>query len=341
MTRRSDITSRRRRATRRRSPARAAVVVAAALALVAGAGLPAAAVHQNCSGSYAEGSLPSGHPDMDVASGERGWSGSREYYQLEAALFAVEAAQGTINGVSDIIEKAVAIIHAQADFHHDSLVGPLTHHIIAAALRIAETAGDGVSSALTWAGIALDITITGLGVARIEAGSDTPDACGDVILGDAVDQLWVALVQRNLASSGPPLAMLLLPSEHGSSSQPWPLMPQHRDSDFGWCPPISLPDAIPPPAGHGGHGGGIPDTGGSCSPEYHTGFLDAPNVGVADIVAVAVAHSLAHDVDVRDAESCLAVAQSLQSAGEYREAFNHYRLAYQMATGVDHVEGGC
>lgn len=321
---------------------RTIVVAALVVAMVAGPGLPAAAVHQNCPGGYAQGSVSSGHPDMDVAAGERGWSGSREYYQLETALFAMEETQGHLLGVADIISKTADVVHSLADEALDNGVPPdPVHHIVGKALRAAQDAINGVATGIQVSAIAFDIIITGLGVARIVAGSGTPDACGGVITGDMVDQLWISLVQRNLASSGPPLAMLLVPSEHDSSAQPWPLLPQHAESDFAWCPPIELPDAIPAPSGHAGDGSGIPDTGGNCNPDYHTGFLDAPSVGVADIVAVAVTHARAHGIDVRDADNCLAIAQALQSAGEYREAFNHYRLAYQMATGVDHVEGGC
>ena len=176
------------------------------------------------------------------------------------------------------------------------------------------------------------------------AGSNFENACNATITGDMLSDLWVATVERNLASDGPPLAMLLIPTdseEPGGNSPVWPLMPQHEEDDFAWCPEIDLPETLPLPKDSTDldqpNG---PSTGGDCVPEVPDGFLntpydDAPSMTVQAIVSDAIDHAKAHGLAVRDARDQYDQAVSLVAAKRYKDAYAHFRLAYQAAAGFD------
>lgn len=305
---------------------------------------PTFAEHQNCTGDYPTGTLPIGHPDFG-ASQDIGWNGQVALNNAETRVFVATALKETLLGGASVAGAAAEIIH-EKEVEALKATDPPVEPVVDAILSTAELVARVITIALTTAAVAALVTETLLMTQanQIEAQIAGEDACASVITGDMVDQLWVATVQRNLASDGPPLAMLLIPTdseEPGGDSGEWPIQPQHEEDDFDWCPEIDLPEALPEPAGETDldqpNG---PDTGGDCSPLYYDGFLDipydgAPRTTVQAIVRDSIDHAKAHGLPVRQAEDYYAAAVTALNQGRYKEAFVRFRSAYQSATGQD------
>jgi hypothetical protein len=331
----------------RSSPRRLAGLLAATLTVVALSAVthrPAYADHQTCTGDYPHGTLIIGHPDLN-ASKDIGWNGQVALNNIETAVFAASSIRSALEDGSSVAVAVAEIIHEKDVAALKALDGP-PEKVVDAALSTAEIIARAVAIGLTTAALAAYIAeTTVMAVQRnIEGKVAGEDACSSVVLGDMVDQLWVATVQRNLASDGPPLALLLIPTdseEPGGNAGEWPLQPQHEEEDYAWCPEIDLPEALPDPAGvtdlNQPNG---PGTGGSCVPGYMEGFLDepydgAPRVTVQAIVRDAIDHAKAHHLPVRQAEDHYAAAVAALGNDRYKEAFVQFRSAYQAAAGQD------
>lgn len=319
-----------------------AVVVAATLSLVVTAA-PAQAVHQNCGELYPEGTLSNGHPDLSTDHNV-GWSGAVSMHEIDSAVFALTSTKDLIMDGAGIASATKELLEAIAADLRKVLIDPL--EFAAIPVEAAAAVASVVAIVLVVSGLAVLIGETAaMTVQRLRASDvEGEDACNAVLAGDMLDQVWVATVQRNLASDGPPLAMLLIPtdsSEAGGHSGEWPLQPQHEKEDFGWCPEITLPEKIPTPATETDldKANGAADDG-DCTPTVFDGFLNepwekAPRVTVESIVVDTIAHAEAHGLSVRQAEAHLADARAALGEKRYKEAFSHFRLAYQDAAGLD------
>jgi hypothetical protein len=319
-----------------------ALVVAAALSLVVTAA-PAQAVHQNCGELYPEGTLSNGHPDLSTDHNV-GWSGAVSMHEIDTAVFALTSTKDLIMDGAGIASATKELLEAIAADIRKALPDPA--ELVALAVEAAAAAASVVAIVLVVSGLAVLIGETAaMTVQRLRASDvEGEDACNAVLAGDMLDQVWVATVQRNLASDGPPLAMLLIPtdsSEAGGHSGEWPLQPQHEEEDFGWCPEITLPEKIPTPATETNlDEANGPTDGGDCTPTVFDGFLNepwdgAPRVTVEAVVEDTIAHARAHGLPVRQADAHLADARAALGAKRYKEAFSHFRLAYQDAAGLD------
>jgi hypothetical protein len=318
-----------------------AVVVAASLSLVVIAA-PAHAVHQNCGARYPEGTLSNGHPDLST-NHNVGWSGAVAMSEIDTAVFALTSTKTLVLDGASIAATSAEILDATAKAIR---MLPDPAEIAAIPVEAAAEVLHTVSTVLVLSALAVLIGETAaMTVQRIRASDvDAENACNNVLAGDMLDMNWVAAVQRNLASDGPPLSMLLIPtdtSEAGGNSGEWPLQPQHESDDFAWCPEISLPEKIPTPRAETDldqpNGAA---TGGDCSPLVFDGFLTdpwegAPRVTVQAVVRDTIDHAKAHGLPVRQAEVHYADAVAALGAQRYKEAFSHFRLAYQDAAGLD------
>lgn len=322
----------------------ALVVAVATAALVALGSAPAHAEHQTCHGDYPTGTLNIGYPDLN-ASKDIGWGGQVAMNRIDASVFATSAIKSALLDGADVATAVAEIIHEK----HDNaliLLDSVPELVAAAILGIAEAVARVVAIGLVVGALLTYVAETAvMAVQRNLAGRIAgEDACASVLMGDMVDHLWVAAVQRNLASDGPPLALLLIPTDHeeaGGNAGEWPLQPQHEEEDYAWCPEITLPDKLPAPAAttdldqpDG------PRTGGDCTPGYYEGFLNhphdgAPRITVQAIVSDTIDHAKAHGLDVRNAEAEYQAAVTALGAGRYKKAFGHFRSAYQAASGLD------
>lgn len=319
-----------------------AVCLTVALCLVLSAP-PAQATHQNCGAKYPAGTLSNGHPDLG-SSARSGWSGQTALNEVDAAVFALTSAKDLVLDGASVADVSAKILDSVASTLRKTLPDPLEN--IAAPIEAAAKVVHIVATTLTLSALAILIGETAaMGVQRAVAGAvGGENACNAVLGGDMLDQVWVATVQRNLASDGPPLAMLLIPtdsSEPGGDSGEWPLQPQHEEEDFGWCPEITLPEKIPTPAAETDldqENG--PSTDGDCTPLVLDGFLTvprdgAPRVTVQAIVRDTIDHAKAHGLPVRQAEVHYADAVAAIGDQRFKKAFSHFRLAYRAAAGLD------
>ncbi len=298
---------------------------------------PARALHQHCGDDLEEtGSLTNGHPD--TTSGDEAWGGvgriHRQDIELQNIGFARIALGGTasiLDGVADIIAagREITVIGALVAGTPVSQVYATSAYTPA---KVGETALRISAEIVSIADLVLFVVeSTLLSTQRtVSRGVADEDACGGTMLADTMQMAWVSIVQRNLASTGPPLAVLMTPHRPAVTSNPpeWPLLPAFEQGDFAWCPPI--PDSLRgelPASGAGALG----TTGGDCVGTVHQGFLDAPDLGVQAIVTSTIAHLVSHGVDVRDAQSLLTQGDTALRADRYRDAFHHYRAAYQRA----------
>ena len=335
-----------------------AVAVAIALSLVVTAA-PAQAVHQNCGALYPEGTLSNGHPDLSTDHNV-GWSGAVSMHEIDTAVFALTSTKTLIMDGAGIASATKELLEAIAADLRKAIPEPVTEELVALPIEAAALVASVVATVLVVSGLAVLIGETAaMTVQRLRASDvEGENACNTVLAGDMLDQVWVATVQRNLASDGPPLSMLLIPtdsSEAGGHSGEWPLQPQHEEEDFvgdfdddgdidGWCPEITLPEKIPTPATETDLDteNGAKD-GGDCTPAVLDGFLNkpwdnAPRVTVEAIVEDTIAHARAHGLPVAQAEAAeahLADARAALGATKYKEAFSHFRLAYRDAAGLD------
>lgn len=305
---------------------------------------PSYADHQTCTGDYPHGTLNIGYPDLN-ASKDIGWNGQVALNNIETQVFTTSSIRSALEDGSAVATSVAEIIH-EKDVEAMELLDLTPEQIAHAALSTAEIIARAVAIGLTTAALVTYIVETAvMAVQReIEGKIAGEDACASVLAGDMLDQIWVAKVQRNLGSDGPPLALLLIPTdskEAGGNAGDWPLQPQHEAEDFPWCPEIDLPEALPEPAGvtdlNQPNG---PSTGGDCVPGYKEGFLNepydgAPRVTVQAIVRDAIDHARAHHLPVRQAEDHYAAAVAALGQSRYKEAFVQFRSAYQAAAGQD------
>jgi hypothetical protein len=320
-------------------------LVAGLLAVTAAVAPPALALHQHC-GDDLEGtfSQTNGHPLLDADDGEgvTGWSGQEILQRYARALQGVGFARTVLGDVADNIDAASDLIEAirEAPVTATLLAGTPVSQAYAAAVYvpaiIGETALRIVLLTVVIANIALLVAETVLMGINFQLEVDVADenACGGTLGGDALTMTWVATVQRHLASSGPPLAMLMAPHdpELASEQPPWPVLPRTQAGDFTWCPDIPaelLTGELPAAAGTT-----IPTDGGDCTSAVQLGWLDAPSIGVQAIVTNTITHLDLHGVDVRGAADVLALGDTALDEGRYSDAFHHYRAAYQLATAV-------
>ena len=320
------------------------VLALTVLALTTITDRPAYADHQTCTGDYPTGTLIIGHPDLN-ASQDIGWNGQVALNNIETRVFTAQSIRSALEDGSGVATSVAEIIH-EKDVEAMEALDFTPEQIAHAALSTAETIARVVAIGLTTAALVAYIAETAaMAVQRnIEGKIAGEDACSSVTAGDMVDQIWVSHVLRNLASDGPPLALLLIPTDHeepGGDAGPWPLQPQHEEEDYAWCPEIDLPEALPDPAGETNlNQPNGPSTGGNCVPGYLEGFLNepydgAPRVTVQAIVRDAIDHAKAHHLPVRQAEDHYAAAVAALSSNRYKEAFVQFRSAYQAAAGQD------
>lgn len=297
----------------------AAIVAVGALALPA---TPVGALHQACGAKYPKGTVSTGHPDMTGAERLRGWAGTRALYLRDVEIAGVAAAKGAVTA-SGAISKAVGELGEEVrDVIHDAADPAGVHHAVAKAAEIPATAMKIAAGVLYGVGLAFSVTETALLAVQFETTSDTAseNACNGTLGGDMVDNLWIAMVQRNLASERAPLAMLLVPGGDGEheGKPSWPLRPSHEAADFAWCPEV----------------GNSKD----CAPQYHTGFLNVPDYGVVAVVEMTIAHAREHGVKdqsfLDQASACLTQAKSHITADRYKAAFADLRVAYRWAVGL-------
>jgi hypothetical protein len=305
---------------------------------------PASANHQNCGERYPAGTLSNGHPDTS-ASHDVGWAGRTALNNIETQLLASTSSKELLYESADVTSAAADILGAIAKRVRQVLIEPV-EDLVAVPIETAEKALNIVATAMVVGAMAALIAETAyMGVQRaLEVDVGEENACNGTVTGDMLSDLWVATVEHNLASDGPPLAMLLIPTdseEAGGNSPPWPLMPQHEDEDFAWCPEIDLPETLPLPKDSTDldQPNGA-STGGDCVPTVPDGFLDtpyedAPTMTVQAIVSDAIDHAEAHGLDVRDANDQYDRAVSLVADKRYKDAYAHFRLAYQAAAGFD------
>lgn len=321
----------RRRTDRRGAVALPLVLLLSAL-LVVSSGLPAAAIHQHCGDDYPAGTLSSGHPDVDRSS--NGWAGLHVLQPLESTLIAIDFTKATLDGTGSILVSSAKAVHVAYDAMLQAS-NPISTGIANSILKPIEIALRVAATAVYVAELAFDIAQTAIEATQlaIETDVDDEDACGSTLAADSLSLIWFAIVQRNLASTGPPLAILMAPHDSGlpGTDREWPLTPQHEAGDFPWCPPIELPEELPSAADPDPAGTATMGSGDDCTSQVHIGFLDAPDLGVADIVTNTIAHAAAHGLDVRGAEGILADADEALAAERYADAFALYRSAYQTA----------
>lgn len=321
----------------------AAALLAVTLGLVVIA-VPAHADHQNCGAKYPDGTLSNGHPDL-TASATPGWSGQVALNENEAALFAVTSIKDSLLDGANVAGAVAEIIH-ERKLEALRALDSVPENAADLILTNAELVARIVSLGMVMAAVGMLIAETALMAAqRALAGAvGGENACNAVLAGDMLDNQWIATVERNLASDGPPLAMLLIPTdtkEPGGHSGEWPLQPQHEKGDFGWCPPIDLPSELPEPAPETNlDQANGPETGGDCTPTVPDGFLsepydEAPRVTVQAIVEDAIDHAAAHGLPVRDAKRYFDAAVAELVEGRYKEAYRKFRQAYQDAAGFD------
>lgn len=324
---------------RRRTIGRPGVIVTLVIALGL-LGAPARALHQYCGDDLVgTGSETNGHPDLDA--GNRAWGGIGILQELERTEQALVFARETIADVAGNLVDVADLLHAIAASGVDVAlqVGTPASQLYYTAVKIPVSTAE---KALRISSFVLLIAAGIIYIAESVIAAQLfdysrrvadEDACGGTLSGDMAHSAWVALVQRNLARTGPPLAMLVAPYDPtpGSSSPPWPVLPRDVVADDGWCPPI--PDALAT--------GELPtapqqlaDTGGDCTSTVQLGFLDAPDLGVQDIVTTTIAHLQSHGVDVRNAPDLLAQADAALAAERWTDAFHLYRAAYQNAMGL-------
>jgi hypothetical protein len=305
---------------------------------------PAYADHQTCTGDYPLGTLIIGYPDLN-ASKDIGWNGQVALNNAQTAVFTTSSIRSALEDGSGVATSVAEIIH-EKDVEVMEVLDFTPEQIAHAALSTAETIARAVAIGLTTAALVTYIAETALMAVQrnIEGKVAGENACGSVLAGDMLDQIWVATVQRNLGSDDPPLALALIPTdseEAGGNAGEWPLQPQHEEEDYAWCPEIDLPEALPEPSGptdlNQPNGS---STGGNCVPGYLEGFLNepydgAPRVTVQAIVRDTIDHAKAHHLPVRQAEDHYAAAVVALGQGRYKEAFVQFRSAYQAAAGQD------
>lgn len=306
-----------------RAERRLAVATIAAVAALAVPTVPAGALHQACGNKYPTGTASTGHPNMEGAESLRGWAGTRAIYLRETEIAGVAAAKGAVTAAG-AISKAVGELGEEARDVILNASDPLgVHHVVAKLAEIPATAMKIAAGVLYGVGLAFSVTETALLAVQFETVSNTAteNTCNGTLGGDMVDNLWIATVQRNLASdTSEPLAMLLVPG--GDAQHPgrpsWPLRPSHNAGDFAWCPDVA----------------GSTD----CTPQYHTGFLDVPDSGVVAVVEMAIAHAGEHAVKdqgfLDQAQACLTQGKAHIEDGRYKAAYADLRLAYRWAVGI-------
>lgn len=352
----------------RRRPVLVATLVALAVVasgLVTGvATAPAAhALHQHCGDDLdLTGSRSNGHPedqhvaiddigdepsDADKArqgeqalAGLNGWGGNAIIHDLQIAERAIGFARNTVGGIAGNLDDIADALEAWAEFGTDPALAAGTpasqiYLSLIAPINVSAKTLKKVATVLVVANIILFIGETAVASALFDFEADAADesACGGTLMGDTLHMTWVAMVQRNLASTGPPLAMLLAPSDPDSASRTpeWPLLPRTEGQDFPWCPPLDDHDGrVPAP----GAPTDLADTGGDCVSTVQLGWLDAPDIGVADVVETTIAHLTSHGVDVRHAASIAEQAREALDLKRYTDAFYLYREAYQTAMAV-------
>lgn len=323
----------------------ACVLVAASL--VAATGQAARADHQNCGANYPNGTLSNGYPDPSSGAAS-GWAGQTALNNAETAVFATTTAKNLLLDSAGVISSVADILTQKAKTIRKTLPDPAEE--TALPIEIADSVLRKVAVVVTVAALAALIAETAAMAAQrsIAGATGGENACNSVVMGDMLIQVWVATVERNLASDGPPLAVLLSPTdseEAGGDSPQWPLQPQHEKSDFTWCPPINLPDELPLPTGQTDltqpNG---PSTGGDCTPTYLDGMLTdpydgAPPLTVQAVVRDAIAHAEAHGVltgdELQAARGEYDIALARVAAKRYKDAFVHFRAAYRHAVGMD------
>lgn len=339
-------------------------VVASGLVTSVATAPPAHALHQHCGDDlHLTGSRSNGHPqdqhvdiddigddpsDADKArqgeqalAGLNGWGGNAIIHDLQIAERALVFARNTVGGIAGNLDDTADVLEALAEAGTDPALAagtPVSQAYlasVAAPLKTAAAVVKGVATALVIADIVLFIGETAVASALFDFGADVADekACGGTLMGDTLHMSWVAMVQRNLASTGPPLAMLMAPSDPDSASRTpgWPLLPRTEAQDFPWCPPLDAHEGSLPAQGAPTD---LPDTGGDCVSTVQLGWLDAPDIGVADVVETTIAHLTSHGVDVRHAASIAEQAREALDLKRYSDAFYLYREAYQTAMAV-------
>ena len=178
-------------------------ILAAGLACATGLAWasPAAALHRQCSG-YGMGyvsSLGNGHPDpnFEDRTGPSSYVGGTAEYTIETDIIALEGSIALIGSGTSVLSE----IASGFDDGDPPTPGDIMHFAAAAA--------HGAILALEAALIAVNenyhvVTAQNAGV------SD----CANTLTRDTIDTLWVAQVLRDLASSDPPMAMLMLPNSY-------------------------------------------------------------------------------------------------------------------------------
>lgn len=307
----------------------AAILLVMALATPAA---PALAIHQHCGDDYPQGTQASGHPDVSEAL--HGWAGTHHVQALETSVEALGAARTALDGTaSQLVAIAEVITAARLVAAKPAIPG-------AAGSEPARPAEDALRIAATVLHSAEIVVFVGetavqAALFAVSAGVDDEDACGGTLTADTVSLLWIAIVERNLASSGPPLAILMTPQDGLGPDEEWPLMPRTEADDFAWCPPLTTGEELPSAANPAPAGApSTATTGGDCSSQVHLGFLDADTLGVKDIVTNTIDHAAAHGLDIRLARDHLGLADAHLDAGRYRDAYEEYRLAYRNAMGL-------
>lgn len=326
------------RAVRRTMATALVVALLASLLVVTSQPQPVLALHQHCGDDLTPEmfSQTNGHPL--AGSRNPGWGGQEVLQDYAITMQALGFARSVISDVVDSLDATADLVEAVKNIGVGPglFAGTPVSQVYAATVylpgRISESVLRGVILGFLVTNLVLSITETAVGAVQLNLTIDVEDedACGGTLAGDTLTSLWVARVQQHLAGDGPPVALLMTPSALGGEPD-WPLLPRAGAEAFPWCPEIpaevrgQLPAAGPV---------ALSDTGGNCSPIIQTGLLDAPSLGVKDIVANTIGHLVAHGVDVRSAEVLLAEGDAALEAGRFSDAYHLYRQAYRLAVEV-------
>ena len=226
-------------------------LVATSVVLVVVTARPAAALHQHCGDDLVgTWSTTTGHPEPTAE--DPGWGGQEILQRYAIVLRALGFARSIVQDIVAGFDAAADLLEAVKEEPVAATLAagtPLSQVYAAAVyapLTIGEAALRVILLVIQIVDLALLIAETVLGaiVMEIEFRVEDEDACGGTLSGDTLTMTWVAMVQQNLASAGPPLALLMTPSDPGFASEPrdWPLLPRGAEGDFPWCPPI--PDEV-------------------------------------------------------------------------------------------------
>ncbi|HEX2027465.1 MAG TPA: hypothetical protein VHF25_05645 [Nitriliruptorales bacterium] len=178
-----------------RTIVRTACVVALVAAFGTGGAVPAAALHQQCSG-YTPSSLGNGHPHPSF--GGASFSGVHDEYIAGAVELGLESAAL----VADHVSKNLELQSQSVD--------------------VAGTGGEGFATAAVVAnnvafGLKEAQQIVKIVLYDLANDNNRANACNDTMHGDMIDSLFAALMHQDLLASTPPNALFMLPNGYDPS----------------------------------------------------------------------------------------------------------------------------